>query len=101
MTPALQHYLVLAVLLFAAGAAGACVRRNVFVIFISIQIMLGSSVLAICAFARWNLLPEGNAAAFFIVAVMAAQAAAGLGIIVAMVRRCGTAHVDEMRLLKD
>jgi NADH-quinone oxidoreductase subunit K len=98
---ALQHYLALSVALFAIGAAGACVRRNIFVIFISIQAMFSSAALALCAFARWNLLPEGKAAVFFMVAVMAAQVAVGLAIMVAVVKRCGTAQVDEIRLLRD
>jgi len=101
MQIALQHYLALAVVLFAVGAAGACVRRNIFVIFISIQAMFSSATLALCAFARWNLLPEGKAAVLFVVAVMAAQAAVGLAILVAVVKRCGTVQADEIRLLRD
>ena len=101
MTIALQHYLVLSVALFAVGAAGACVRRNIIVVFISVQIMFSAAALALASFARWNLLPEGKAAVFFIVAVMAAQAAVGLGLLVAIFRRCGTIYVDEMRLLRD
>ena len=101
MTLTLQHYLVLAVALFAVGAAGACVRRNILIIFMSIQVMFGAAMLALCAFARWNLLPEGKAAIFFVIAVMAAQAAVGLVLLVAAFRRCGTVFVDEMRLLRD
>ncbi len=101
MTVTLQHYLVLASALFAIGAAGAVLRRNILVIFMSIEIMFGAACLAILAFARWNLLPDGKAAVLFIITVMAAEAAVGLGLVVALFRRRRTVFVDEMRLLRD
>lgn len=97
----LQHYLVLAAVLFAVGAFGAVARRNILIVFMSIELMLASSCLAVLAFARWNLLPEGRAAALFIIAVMAAEAVVGLALVVAMYRRRRTIFVDEMRLLRD
>jgi len=101
MTLTLQHVLIFSVALFAAGAAGACVRRNALMMLISIEIMLSASVVAMAGFARWNLLPEGNAAVFFMIAILAVQAAVGLSLLVAASSRCGTMHADEMRLLKD
>ena len=97
----IQHYLVVSVLLFAVGVTGAVVRRNVLVVFMAIQIMFASAGLALLAFARWNLLPEGKAVVLFVIAVMAAEAAVGLGLVVALYRRCRTVSVDEMRLLRD
>ncbi|MBN1282599.1 MAG: NADH-quinone oxidoreductase subunit NuoK [Proteobacteria bacterium] len=101
MTLTLQHLLLLSAALFAIGAAGACVRRNVLVVFMSIQTMMAAAMLAMASFARWNLLPEGKAAMFFLIAVLAAQAAAGLALLVAVFKRCGTVHGDELRLLRD
>ena len=100
MTLTLQHYLVLAVALFAIGAVGAVVRRNVLIIFMSIELMFVAAGLALLAFARWNLLPEGKALVIFFIAVMAAEAAVGLSLVVALFRRRGTVFVDEMRLLR-
>jgi NADH-quinone oxidoreductase subunit K len=97
----LQHYLVLAAALFAIGALGAVSRRNILVVFMSIELMFASACLALLAFSRWNLLPQGRAAAIFIMAVMAAEAAVGLSLVVAMYRRRRTLYVDEMRLLRD
>lgn len=97
----LQHYLVLAAALFATGAMGAVVRRNLFIVFMSIELMFGAAALALLAFARWNLLPEGRAAAVFIIALMAAEAAVGLALVYALARRRRTLFVDEMRLLRD
>ncbi|MFA5812051.1 MAG: NADH-quinone oxidoreductase subunit NuoK [bacterium] len=100
MTITLQHYLALAVMLFAIGATGAVTRRNVLQIFMSIELMFGAAGLALLAFARWNLLPEGQAAVFFFIAVMAAEAAVGLALVVSLFRRRRTMFVDDMRLLR-
>ncbi len=97
----LQHYLVLAAMLFAVGALGAVVRRNILIVLMAIELMFAATCLAMLAFARWNLLPEGRAAVLFIMAVMAAEAAVGLALVVAMYRRRRTIFVDEMRLLRD
>ena len=100
MIVTLQHYLVLAALLFAIGAVGLVTRRNLLIVFMSIEIMLSGALVALLAFARWNLLPEGQAAALFILIVMAAEAAVGLALVVALARRRGTVFVDELRLLQ-
>jgi NADH-quinone oxidoreductase subunit K len=97
----LQHYLVLAAALFATGAMGAVVRKNLLIVFMSIELMFAAATLALLAFARWNLLPEGMAAAVFLIALMAAEAAVGLALVYALVRRRRTLFVDEMRLLRD
>ena len=100
MTLALQHVLALAVTLFALGAVGATTRRNVLVIFMSIELMFGAAALALLAFARWNLLPEGQGVVLFVVCIMAAEAAVGLALVVALFRRRRTVFVDDMRLLR-
>ena len=100
MIVTLQHYLVLSALLFAIGAVGLATRRNVLIVFMSIELLFAAAILALLAFARWNLLPEGAAAALFILAVMAAEAAVGLGLVVALARRRGTLFIDELTLLR-
>jgi NADH-quinone oxidoreductase subunit K len=100
MTITLQHYLAFASLLFAIGAVGAVSRRNVLVVFMSIEIMFAGAIIAMLAFARWNLLPEGKAAALFLLVAMAAEAAVGLSLVVALYRKTGTVFADEMRLLR-
>ncbi|MFH0799559.1 MAG: NADH-quinone oxidoreductase subunit NuoK [Pseudomonadota bacterium] len=100
MTITLQHYLVLSVALFVVGAAGVVVRRNMLIIFMSIELMLAAANIAILAFARWTLLPQGNAVVLFVLAVIAAEAAVGLALVVALFRLKKTVYVDEMRMLK-
>ena len=96
----LHHYLILSVLLFIVGAIGAAVRRNVLVVFISIEIMMGAGILALLAFARWNLLPGGKASALMVLLITAVQAAVGLAMAVAIFRTHRTVRVDEMRMLR-
>lgn len=100
MTITLQHYLALSVILFAIGATGAVVRRNILQIFMSIELMFAGAGLAMLSFARWNLLPEGQAAVLFFIAIMAAEAAVGLALVVTLFRRRKTIFVDDMRLLR-
>lgn len=96
----LQHCLIVSVLLFALGAVGAVSRRNVLMIVMSVELMFAAAGLAMLSFARWNLLPEGQAAVIFFIAVMAAEAAVGLGLIVVLFRRRRTVFVDDLRLLR-
>lgn len=100
MTITLQHYLILSVALFAIGATGVVVRRNVLIIFMSIELMLAAVNVALLAFSRWTLLPQGEVVVFFVMAVMAAEAAVGLALVVALFRLRKTVFVDEMKLLK-
>lgn len=100
MVLTLQHYLVLSVALFVIGATGVVVRRNMLIIFMSVELMLAAVNIALLAFSRWALLPDGGVIVFFVLAVMAAEAAVGLALVVALFRLRRTVFVDEMRLLK-
>lgn len=91
---------MLSVLLFVIGAVGVVVRRSILIIFMSIELMLAAANIAILAFSRWNLLPDGSAIAMFVLAIMAAEAAVGLALIIALFRLQRTIFVDEIRLLK-
>ena len=103
-----QHYLVLAALLFALGAAGVVVRRNAIIILMSIELMLNAVNLTFITFARFPLVPSspmgtflhGHTAVFFVIATAAAEAAVGLAIIIAVFRSRTTVHVDEFDSLR-
>jgi len=95
-----HHYLMLSIILFVIGAIGVVTRRNALIIFMSIELMLNAVNIAFLAFARWNLLIEGKMIVLFVLAVAAAEAAVGLGIIISIYRNRQTVYVDEMRLLK-
>jgi len=102
MTPVgLQHYLVVSVLLFCLGLLGVIVRRNVLVIYMSLELMLNAANLALVAFSRFNNNLDGQIMVFFIITVAASEVAVGLALIVALYRRRHTTHVEDMATLKN
>ncbi len=104
--PDISKFLVIAALLFIIGVAGVLVRRNIIVIFMSIELILNAANLNFIAFSRY-LFDTGNPNAVagqvftvFIIVVAAAEAAIGLGIVIALYRNRETIWVDEIDLLK-
>lgn len=95
-----HHYLLLSIILFTIGIVGVVTRRNALIIFMSIELMLNSVNIVFLAFARWNLLIEGKMLVFFVLAVAAAEAAVGLGIVISIYRSRQTIYIDEFKLLR-
>src|ERR671938_2098495 len=104
--PDLSKFLIIGALLFAIGVAGVLVRRNIIVIFMSIELILNAANLNFIAFSRYLQETGGmNAVAgqvftVFIIVVAAAEAAIGLGLVIALYRNRGTIFVDKIDLLK-
>ncbi len=93
------HYLILAAALFALGTIGVLTRRNVVVVLMSIELILNAVNLNLVAFSRmWGL--HGQVFAIFVITDAAAEAAVGLGILIAFFRNRETVNVDEVDLLK-
>jgi NADH-quinone oxidoreductase subunit K len=104
--PDLSKFLVIGALLFIIGVAGVLTRRNIIVIFMSIELILNAANLNFIAFSRY-LQDTGSANAVagqiftvFVIVVAAAEAAIGLGIVIALYRNKETIWVDEIDLLK-
>jgi len=94
------HYLVVAAALFVLGVIGVLTRRNVVIVLMSIELILNAVNLNLVAFSRmWGNL-NGQVFAIFIVVDAAAEAAVGLGILIAFFRNKETINVDEIDLLK-
>jgi NADH-quinone oxidoreductase subunit K len=96
----LGYYLLLSAVLFSIGVFGFLVRRNVIIIFMCIELMLNAVNLTFVAFARRSSALDGQVFVFFVMAVAAAEAAVGLGIIVALFRNRQTLDVDDASLMK-
>ena len=95
-----SHFLVLAAVLFAIGAAGVILRRNVLIIMMSIELMLNAANLTILTFARmWGDM-SGHTFALIVIAVAAAEAAVGLAIVVAVFRGRRNVDVDRLTTLR-
>jgi NADH-quinone oxidoreductase subunit K len=106
LNPDLSKFLVIGALLFIIGVAGVLTRRNIIVIFMSIELILNAANLNFIAFSRY-LQQTGSANAIagqifavFVIVVAAAEAAIGLGIVIALYRNKETIWVDEIDLLK-
>ena len=96
----LDHILLLSAILFSIGVLGVVLRRNVIVIFMSIELMLNEVNLSFIVFARSLDSMTGVVFIFFIIVVAAAEAVVGLSIILAIYRTRKTLNIDEFNLLK-
>lgn len=93
-------YLGLAAMLFAIGAVGLLVRRNVLIMFMCIELMLNAVNLTFVTYARLLDDVGGQSIVFFVLVVAAAEVVVGLGIIVSIFRRRADATADDLSLLK-
>jgi NADH-quinone oxidoreductase subunit K len=106
LNPDLSKFLVIGALLFIIGVAGVLTRRNIIVIFMSIELILNAANLNFIAFSRYlsqtgsSNAVAGQIFAVFVIVVAAAEAAIGLGIVIALYRNKETIWVDEIDLLK-
>lgn len=102
----INYYIILSAILFTIGVAGVLVRRNALIIFMSIELMLNASNLAIVAFARareiatGQSLFDGQIFVFFVIAVAAAEVAVGLALIVEIFKSKRSIDVDQLSSLK-
>jgi NADH-quinone oxidoreductase subunit K len=94
------HYLVVAAGLFLLGTIGVLTRRNVVVVLMSIELILNAVNLNLVAFSRMHNAINGQIFSIFIVTDAAAEAAVGLGILIAFFRNRETVNVDEVDLMK-
>ena len=100
MHPGINHYLVVSALLFCLGLLGVITRRNLLVIYMGLELMLNAANLAMVAFSRFNANLNGQVMVFFTITVAAAEVAVGLALIVALYRKRGTAHVEDLTSLQ-
>lgn len=100
MNVGLEHYLTVSLLLFAVGVLGVVSRRNLFVVFMSLELMLNAANLALIAFSRFNRNLNGQVMVFFVITVAAAEVAVGLALLVTLYRQRQTAHTEDLADLK-
>jgi NADH-quinone oxidoreductase subunit K len=94
------HYLVLSTALLLIGTLGVLTRRNVVIILMSIELILNAVNLNLIAFSRHYGHVTGQIFAIFVITVAVAEAAVGLGILIALFRNKGTVLADEIDILK-
>ncbi len=96
----LLHYSLLSASLFMIGVIGVLVRRNIIIIFMSIELILNAVNINLVAIAHQMDDLSGQVFAVFIIAVAAAEAAVGLGILLAFYRNKETVNIDEMTIMR-
>jgi NADH-quinone oxidoreductase subunit K len=94
------HYAILSASLFMIGVIGVLVRRNIIIIFMSIELILNAVNINLIAYSAQLQNAIGQVFAVFVIAVAAAEAAVGLGIILAFYRNKETINIDEMNLMR-
>ena len=94
------HYAVLSATLFMIGVIGVLVRRNIVIIFMSIELILNAVNINLVALSRQLQDLSGQVFVVFVIAVAAAEAAVGLGILIAFYRNKETVNIDEMSIMR-
>ena len=100
MSLPLSYYLVVSALLLGLGLIGVLVRRNAIVVLLSIELMLNSANLAFIAAAKYRGDLHGQVFGFFIIAVVVAEAAVGLAIVVNIYRHFRDANIDAIKTMR-
>lgn len=91
---------MLAAALFTIGVVGVLTRRNVIIVLMSLELILNAVNINLVAFSRQLGDVSGQIFAIFIITVAAAEAAVGLGILIALFRNHSSVNVDDFDLLK-
>jgi NADH-quinone oxidoreductase subunit K len=97
----LGHFLTVSAILFVIGMLGVLTRRNVLLIFMSVEMMLNAVNLSLIAFGRYLDSMVGQVFAVFVITIAAAEAAIGLGLILVLARRQDTVDVTSVNLLRE
>ena len=95
-----SHYVVLSTLLMLIGVVGILIRRNILVLLMSVELILNAVNINLVAFSAALQQVHGQVFSIFVITVAAAEAAVGLGILIALFRNKQTVHADEIDLLR-
>lgn len=97
----MSHFLLVSAALFSVGVAGVLSRKNLFIVFLSIELMLNAVNLSFVTFARFLTQLDGQIFTFLVMAVAAAEAAIGLAIVILLFKNKESLSVDDFKLMKE
>lgn len=97
----MSHFLTVSAILFAIGVAGVMSRKNIFIVFLSIELILNAVNLSFVTFARFLTQLDGQIVTFLVMAVAAAEAAIGLAIVILLFKNKESLNVDDFKLMKE
>lgn len=95
-----EHYIFLAIILFCIGLVGTIIRKNLFIVYMSVEMMLNSINLVLATFSRTNGSADGGIMAILMIAVIAAEAAVFLAMIISLYKMKKSVDTDIFNLLK-
>lgn len=98
--PGITHYLTVSAILFFLGLAGFVSRKNMFIMFLSVELMLNSINLSFVAFSRFFQVLDGQVFTFFVIAIAAAEAGISLAMIILLYKNRQTIDVDRFNIMK-
>lgn len=96
----LQHYLILSAIIFAIGMSGVLLRRNLIVMFMSLELMLNAVNINLAAFSKYLQAIDGQIFIVFVMCVAAAEAAVGLALIISLYRNKQTINADDVNMMR-
>jgi NADH-quinone oxidoreductase subunit K len=97
----LEHYLILAAIVFSIAVVGIFLnRKNLVVLLMAIELMLLAVNLNFVAFSHYLGDIAGQVFVFFVLTVAAAESAIGLAILVVVFRNRGSINVEDLDALK-
>ena len=96
----IHNFLYLSIILFCLGIVGVIARRNVFTVFMSIELMLNSANLAFVSFSRFHEGMDGHVFAMMVMAVAAAEAALALAVVILLHKHKSKLDTNVFSLLK-
>ncbi|HQC42184.1 MAG TPA: NADH-quinone oxidoreductase subunit NuoK [Verrucomicrobiota bacterium] len=100
MTIGLSHYLTVSIILFCLGVLGLLTRRNLIVVYMSLELMLNATNLALVAFSYFNKNLDGQIMVMLVVTVAAAEVAVGLALIISLARKKLPVWINDLNKLK-
>jgi len=95
-----NHYLILSAILFSIGMAGVLLRRNLIVLFMSIELMLNAVNISFVTFSHYFGKVDGQVMVFFVMTIAAAEAAVGLALAVSVFKRFKEVNIRFFEQLK-
>ncbi len=90
-----EYYIFIAIIIFCIGMIGMVSRKNLFVVYMSVELMLNSVNLILATFSRTNNSSDGGLIALLMIAVIAAEAAVFLAIIITLYKSSRTIDSDK------
>jgi NADH-quinone oxidoreductase subunit K len=96
----MQDFLILSAALFFTGVVGFLSRKNLFIVFMSIELMLNAVNLSFITVARGLGQVDGQVVTFMVIAVAAAEIAIGLALVILLFKHRETLNVDAYQVMK-